>query len=96
MNEGMDNAITSVVSLVSRRDSASVTTFVTPGLNSDLEVEPNKLDRPLMLGDCGEALVKQKLQVVMVCSDHERPTPKVGMPMLHGLHESDQLTLICS
>jgi hypothetical protein len=61
----------------------------------DLEVEPNKLARPLMLGDCGEALINQKLQAVMVCSDHEQLAPKVGTPMLHGLNESDQLTLVC-
>jgi hypothetical protein len=48
-----------------------------------------------MLGDYSEVLVKKKLQALMVCSDHEHPAPKIWAPMLHGLHESDQFTLVC-
>lgn len=60
----------------------------------DLEVEPEQLVEPLMLGDSGQPLVEEELQADVVSADGEAPSPEVGAPVSNGLHEADQLALV--
>ena len=49
-----------------------------------------------MLGNCGEALVKEILEAAMVSSNDERSCPQIWTPMPHGLHKTNQFTFIGS
>jgi hypothetical protein len=48
-----------------------------------------------VLGERGESLIEQKLEVLMVCSDHKRSSPQIRPPVLHCLDEGDEFTLVC-
>ena len=41
-----------------------------------------------------EALVQQKLQAVVVSFDNARTSPKIGPPVAHGVHQTNELPLI--
>jgi hypothetical protein len=54
------------VSSVSRRERASATVFVAPGLYSMVQSKPSSLPTLVMLWDRGEALVEEVLEAVVV------------------------------
>jgi len=58
------------------------------------EVEAEKLAEPLMLGNCGQALVKQKFKTVMISTDQKVTPPQIRSPMMNGLHQPDEFALI--
>ena len=46
--------------------------------------------------DRGEALVEEVLEAVVVRLDEEAAAQQIWPPMADGLHEADELSLICS
>ena len=42
-----------------------------------------------------ETLIQEVLETAMVCPYDELRRPQVGPPVAHGLHESNELALIC-
>jgi hypothetical protein len=60
-----------------------------PGLVFDGEIVAEELADPMMLRNRGEALIKQKLEAVVVCPHRETPAPKIRPPMPNGVHKAD-------
>lgn len=60
----------------------------------DPEVKPQEFVGPLMLWNCGEPLVEQELEAVMVRAHQELPTPKIRAPVAHCLDQANELTLV--
>jgi hypothetical protein len=49
----------------------------------------------MVLWDCGQVLIEQVLEVVVVGLDGEAPPPQIRPPMPYGLDKADELPLIC-
>jgi len=79
----------------SRRETASATTFVRPGLYSR-KIKAQKLAYPMMLGNGCQALIEDEFQGLMIRADDERAAPKVRGPMTNCLGQANQLPLVCS
>lgn len=61
----------------------------------DSEVEPKQFVDPLMLGDYEQLLIKQELEVIVVCPYHELAILEVWSLVVDCLHEAGQLALVC-
>lgn len=48
-----------------------------------------------MLGDYEQLLIKQELEVIVVCSYHELAILEVWSLVVDCLHEAGQLALVC-
>jgi hypothetical protein len=66
-----------------------------PGLVFNGEIIAEKLADPMMLRNRGKALIKQKLEAVVVCPHRETSAPKIWPPMPNGVHKADELALVC-
>lgn len=49
-----------------------------------------------MLRYCGETLIQEKLQTIVVDVDDEDTTPKVRVPMLDRVNQTDKLSFVRS
>jgi len=45
------------------------------------EVKAQQLPDPVVLGNCGEALVEEVFEAIVVCLDDEAPPPEVRPPV---------------
>ncbi|KAG8051678.1 hypothetical protein GUJ93_ZPchr0001g32397 [Zizania palustris] len=60
------------------------------------KVKSHQFAHPTMLRNCGEALIKQEFQAVMISSYDELPPLEISSPMAHCLHQTNQFAFICS
>jgi hypothetical protein len=58
------------------------------------KVKAEELAHPMVLRDRREMLVEEELQAVVVGADEERAHPKVRPPVVHGVHQPNELPLI--
>jgi hypothetical protein len=65
------------------------------GLVLDGEIEAQQFANPVVLGNRGEALVKEVLEAVVVRLDGESVPPQVRPPMPNSEDEADELAFIC-
>jgi hypothetical protein len=60
-----------------------------PGLVFNGKIVAKKLADPMVLQNCGEVLIKQKFEVVVVCPHRETSAPKIRLSMPNGVHKAD-------
>lgn len=58
------------------------------------EVKAQQFANPMVLWDSHQSLIKQKFEAVMIRADHKVAPQEVWTPVVHGLDQSDQLSLI--
>jgi len=64
------------------------------GLVFDREVEAQQFPHPVVLGNCGEALIQQVLEAVMIRLDEEAAVPEIRPPVPDGVDETNELPFI--
>ena len=60
-----------------------------------LKIIAEELAHPVVLRDCGEALVEEELEGVVVGANDERAPPEIRPPMPDSLYQPDEFTLVC-
>jgi len=58
------------------------------------EIKGKKLADPLMLRHCGQALIQQSLQAVVIHPHKEVAPPQVRAPVTYGQNKADQLAFV--
>ena len=66
-----------------------------PRLVLHLKTIPKEFAYPGVLRYCREMLIQEVLETAMVRTFDELHRPQIRPPVAHGLHESNELTLIC-